>query len=166
VTAPGYSPVVDGKISIPCKIVIEDMSDPLVLELLTILNKSSRNDEDCKRIMALFKEMKKIHVATFADKTGKLNLDKFSLKSIRTWKKHSEKKISDRKQKMGDKYKPFEADYRFAVYQSKYVAKASYINNKTNVNTNECDLLVAIDKYEYEGFTNHKSVMWLSYRYE
>jgi hypothetical protein len=166
VTAPGYSPVVDEKISTPCKISIQDMSDPLVLELLTILNKSSRNDEDRKRIMVLFKDMKKTQVATFADRTGKLNFDKFSLKTIRTWKKHSEKDISDRKQRMGDKYLPFEADNRFREYDSRHNMKIPYINNKTNVNTNECDLLVAIDKYEYEGFTNHKSVMWLSYRYE
>ena len=30
---------------------------------------------------------------------------------------------------------------------------------------NECELLVAYDKYELNGFKNPTTVMWLSYRY-
>jgi hypothetical protein len=34
------------------------------------------------------------------------------------------------------------------------------------IGINECELLAAYDKYEYEGFVNHRATMWLSYRVE
>ena len=91
---------------------------------------------------------------------------------VRAYKKHSLEKIEERKEKMGDSYKPFEAGERFDEYQSKHDLKQPRIlksGKDLSVDTYEID--ACCDKYIYKKFEdskpiiNHKSTIWIGYRF-
>jgi hypothetical protein len=149
-------------ISVPMKIMIEDIDDKLHIRIRDILKKRNRNEEDKKNILDSLKMMITKQSASIVDPTGKFNFDKFILKDIRCYKKYTDKEIDERIKTRGI---PFEADWRFSSYDSYHKLKSSYLNNKETINVNECELLVAFDKYEYEGFVNNKTCIWMSYRF-
>lgn len=155
-------------ISVPCKITVLDPEDKLWEDIRKLVEKSMRSLEDKKHVFDLIQTLIQSSAAKIDDPTNKLisNWKKYTLTNIRSWKTHSEDKIEKRKEKQKDKYKPFEADYRFCEYDSAHRTSNPYINNKAEMNIFNCELLVAFDKYTYEGFVNHKTVVWLSYKYE
>lgn len=153
-------------ISVPLKIMIHDMEDALVNQARQILGKSKRSEGDKKQLLALLHEMSTVGTATISDPTGKFNFGTYTLKDIRCYKQHSKKDIDERKETQGTNYKPFEADWRFREYDSNHTLKTSYINNKREIEINNCELLAAFDKYEYDKFVNHRSCIWISYRFE
>jgi hypothetical protein len=159
----GYVKEDNTHISIPMRISIEDTDDPLYKEYRDIINKTKRSEQDKKRILVLIDKLYKNGNATIIDPTGKFNFSTFILKEVRCWKKSSEDEIAIRIKKNGT---PFEADYRFREYDSKHKIKMPYINNKGNILTNECEMLGCFDKYEYDGFSNNKSIIWISYRFQ
>jgi hypothetical protein len=149
--------------SIPMKLTILDSEDPIAVEIRRILQKKKRTDEDKIRIMELCKKGIDEGSIDCVDPEGKFNFKTYTLKDIRTWKKHTPEEIAERAARTEE---PYEADYRFQQYDSKHRLKMPYINNKSMIGINECELLAAYDKYEYEGFVNHRATMWLSYRVE
>ncbi len=149
--------------AVPMRLTVLEMGDPYMIDLLSILKKKKRNDEDKRRVLERFLQLINNGAMDYVDPTGKFDFRTYTLKDIRTWKQHTPEEIEERKK---EKEEPFEADYRFSEYDSKHRNKMPYINNKGKIGPNECELLVAYDKYEYKGFVNHRSRMWLSYRIE
>lgn len=158
----GYSSSDDTKISIPIRISIEDTEDPLYKEYRHIIQKAKRNEEDKKRILTLIEELHTKGSATIIDHTGKFNFSTYRLKEVRCWKISSKEDIAKR---IADKGTPFESDYRFREYDSKHKIKMPYINNKGKIEQNECEMLGCFDKYDYDGFINNKTIIWISYRF-
>lgn len=160
-------------ISSPCKITVEDTDDSQYTALRSILEKATRNEKDRKQILKLLCTMIEKKTALFDDPTEKFDFKTYTLQEVRTYKdmkllkdeQEKERKYMERANKMGDKYVPFEADYRFKEYQSKHEHKMPYMNNKSKWKQYDCELLAAFDKYEYDGIINHKRVIWLSYKY-
>jgi len=156
-----YSPTTDISCAIPMKLTIYDMDDPLMVELRKIFDKGRRTEADKREILNLLRQMKDAGSMDYQDPTGKFDFRVYVLKDCRTWKKHT---AEENKARIEEKGEPFESDYRFREYDSKHRNKMSYINNKSKIATLECELLVAYDKYEYDGFVNHRACMWLSYK--
>lgn len=152
-------------ISIPVRISIEDMDDPRIEILWNILSNSKRFDTEKKLILTILNDMRNENLVSITDYTGKLDLTRIVVKDVRTWKAHTEIEIEQKKLSKGDKYKPFEDDYRFAEYNSNHSRKQPYINNKNNIHLNECEILFAYDRYKYNDFINPKACVWLSYKY-
>jgi len=143
-------PIIENtNISIPMKITIEDTEDELYTQFRNILKKSRRSEEDKKNILHLLKKMLDKQSASIVDPTDKFDFDKFILKEIRSYNKNTN-----------------EDNYRFKSYDSGHKLKSSYINDKNAINVNECELLAAYDKYDYEGFVNNKTCIWISYKFE
>jgi len=139
----------NSNISIPVKITILDMEDESVKKLRNILKKTKRDDNDKKETLALICDMFKTGTVTFSDPSNKFDFNKFTLTDIRCYKNDLNVE-----------------NYRFSSYASKHETKMPYINNKSEIKENNCELLAAFDRYEYDGFVNHKSWIWLSYRFE
>ncbi len=152
-------------ISVPCKITILDTDSKYYTLIRELLDKKSRNERDKEVILMNLAILIRKQDAEIQDPTQKFDFGKFTLAYIRSWKIHSEEQVKERKESKGDKYTPFEADYRFQEYDSAFKNKKPYINNKGKINVNECELLTAFDTYMLDEFKNHKNVMWLSYKY-
>lgn len=152
-------------ISIPISIAIEDMSDDVIQTLWEHLAKKQRTSQDKQDILNLLDVSVKLGLATLDDPTGKFDFASYTLLHVRTWKKHTQEEIADRNAELGGDCEPFESTYRFREYHSKHTIKEPYINNKAAMQAKTCEILVAYHKYEYKGFTNHKSRIWLSYKY-
>lgn len=154
-------------ISIPMKIQIEDMEDDNVIALFDILKKEKRSKEDKKNIMGFILKGRLANAIVITDKTGKFldNFERCSLKVVRTYSKHTEREIQDRIEEKGEKYKPFENDWRFQQYEANHNQNSPYLNYPTDIEQWECQLYACNDRYVYEGFVNPKQRMWLSYRF-
>jgi hypothetical protein len=151
-------------ISIPIKFEIQEYSSD-VDEIKSLFKKPKCNDEDKKLLMNLLKRCVENEEIQMIDKTNCFNFD-FKLKDMRRYSKHTDVEIEQRKQKMGDKYKEFESDYRFDSYNGHHNQDKSYMNNKNAIDTNECELLCCLNKYSYNGCINTIHTFWISYRYE
>jgi len=163
VVAASYSAPTDSTCAIPIKLSIKDMEDSKVIDIRKIFAKDRRTEADKRCILNLLKQMIDDELIDYQDPTGNFNFSTYTLKDVRTWKQHTTEENEARLKERGSR---FEADYRFREYDSKHRIKMPYINNKSNIGVYECELLVAYDKYEHEGFTNHRSQWWLSYRTE
>jgi hypothetical protein len=162
----GYVVKEKTKISIPMKITILDSEEELYQTYRELLNKPRHSEDEKETILRLIKQMIDKGAAECSDPEGKFDWSSYKIKVVRCWRKHSQEEIDARKRSQGDKYKPFEADSRFSKYHSKHTNKMPYINEKGKMNVKDCDFLAAYDKYEYEGFVNHKTCIWISYRFE
>lgn len=151
-------------IAIPIKFEIQENSSE-VDEIKSLFKKPKCNDEDKKLLMKLLKICVENEDIEMIDKTNSFSFD-FKLKDMRRYSKHSDDDIEQRKQKMGDKYKEFESDYRFDSYNGYHNQDKPYINNKNAIDTNECELLCCLNKYSYNGCINAIHTFWISYRYE
>jgi len=149
-------------ISVPIRFTIEDTDNDSYKELINILRKGTRSEFDKGYMLILMNNLITDSSALYIDHTGKFNFMTYKVKDVRTWKMHTEEEI---KMRVLEGKKPFEADYRFKEYDSAHKLKNPYINNKSNINANECEILVAYDKYVYESFTNNKTCIWISYKY-
>lgn len=139
----------NSNISIPVKITILDMEDESVKKLRNILKKTKRDDNDKKETLVLISDMIETGTATFSDPSNKFDFNKFTLNDIRCYKHGLVKE-----------------NYRFSSYASKHETKMPYINNKSEIKENNCELLASFDRYEHDGCKNHTTIMWLSYRFE
>jgi len=151
----------DSSCSIPIKLTILDMEDKYAVRLHDIFDKVRRSKDDKQKVLKYIKKMIDNGAVDWQDPTGTFNITTYTLKDIRTYKSHTPEENEERKREKGI---PYEADYRFREYDSKHRNRMPYINNKGEIGPNECELLVAFDKYIYDGFTNQKTIMWLSYR--
>jgi hypothetical protein len=152
--------------SIPCKIQILEQDDLDYKHLRTIFEKATRTPEDKKKILKHLRLMIEKGNAEFIDPMNKFDWNAYVLQDVRTWRAPTAEKIEKRIQEKAEKeekYTPLEADYRFREYDAKHKCKVPYMNNKSKMKPLDCELLVAFDTYQYEGFKNHKVVMWLSY---
>lgn len=161
VIATSYAAPADSTIAAPLKLTILEMDDPLVHELWKIFAYADRTAEQKKQILVLVNQGIKKGLIDYKDPTGKFDFSTYTLKAVRTWKQHSAEESAKRLAEVGT---PFEDDYRFREYDSHHRLKEPYLNNKSKFRVLECDLLTAFVKYEYNGFINHKSCMWLGYR--
>jgi hypothetical protein len=144
-------------VSAPCKIQVFDSTDPLFVEFHKILGKSQRSVDDKKRILQILKQLIEEKTAEFKDPTGKFNWDTYTLKDVRSWKTNNQESLEEKNKRA--------ADYRFREYDAKHTLGSSYMNNKGTMKKDECELLSAYDKYVYEGFINHTTIIWLSYKF-
>jgi hypothetical protein len=150
-------------IAIPIKCEIQDNSLH-VDSIKRLFDKPKCNDEDKKILMNLLKICLENGDIVMFDKTKRFTCD-FKLKDIRRYRKHTDQENQERKEKMGEKYKEFESDYRFDSYEGSHNLDKPYINNKNAIDVNECELLCCLNKYSYNGCTNPTHTFWISYRY-
>jgi hypothetical protein len=151
-------------IAIPIKFEIQGESSE-VDSIKSLFKKPKCNDEDKKLLINLLKICVENGDIEMIDKTKCFDFG-FKLKDMRRYSKHTVDEIEQRKQKMGDKYKEFESDYRFDSYNGYHNQDKPYINNKNAIDINECELLCCLDKYSYNGCINATHTFWISYRYE
>jgi hypothetical protein len=155
----------DKGISIPCKIIVTDLEDMYYKQVQTILKEDIRTEKDKKALLNYFRLLKDNQSLQINDPTGKFDFNTFKIKEVRTWKDHTEEQILERMNKQGNKYTPFEADYRFREYDANHRTHHPYINNKSKIMVNECDFLAAVDRYKLDDFKNTTNIFWISYRY-
>jgi len=151
-------------IATPVKIQIDDMEDSDIIKLFGILKKKIRTEEDMRNILTLITEGIKNNTISIIDKTGKFAAERCTLKVVRTYRKKTDIEIQARKEKLGDKYKPHENDWRFSQYEANHNMNTPYLNYP-QIEQWECQLYACNDRYVYEGFVNPKQRMWLSYRF-
>jgi len=154
-----------GEISIPVKIVIDDVSLDSAKELYEHLKLKQRNPASKTAILRLIKAGIAEDNITIIDKTGHFNFETFTLKDVRTYRNKDKESIEDRKLKFGDKYKPFESMWRFSSYDADHIAGRPFMNDKKHVGINECEMLACNDKFAYNGVKNSIREIWLSYKY-
>ena len=85
------------------------------------------------------------------DKSGKFkdNIENFTLNGFRAYKKGL-----------------INANYRFDHYEESYTLNQSYMNAKGDHVANQCEVLMAFDKWILpNGKTNSKSIVWVGYKY-
>jgi hypothetical protein len=134
-------------------------------EIKNLWKKSKRDTADKHKIMMLLKECVENEEIEMNDKTGKFNFE-YTLKDIRSYKKHNQEEIQNRKDLKQENYKPFESDYRFESYKANYSQGTPYINNKTIINQNECEMLCCLNKYSYGDCNNGINEFWISYKFD
>jgi len=155
-------PVVEKRhVSVPCKLQITDPDDPSYVELRNILGCGRRTDEQKQDVLKLLDKMCQRSALVLIDPTAKFGWNSFVIKDIRTYK-NTEEKIQERKQKMGDDYIPVENRWRFKEFDSKHKNNLPY-SATDKLAAGECELYTAYDRYEYDGFVNQKTTMWMCY---
>jgi hypothetical protein len=155
-------PVVEEKrVSVPCKLQITDPDDPSYDELRKILSYARRKDEQKHDVLKLLHEMSQRSALVLIDPTAKFSWKSFTIKDIRTFKKYTEEEIQERKEELGEKYVPIEDRWRFKEFDSKHKNNLPY--SAAKLTPGECHLYIAYDRYEYDGFVNQKTTMWMYY---
>ena len=84
---------------------------------------------------------------------------------MRTYRVKTAEEIQAKMEEKGEEYKIYESGWRFSQYEANYNQGRPYINYLDNIEQGDCQLYACIDRYVYEGFTNPKQRMWLSYRF-
>ncbi len=154
----------DSDIRTPCKVTCLDTDDENWLALQHVLQNSRTTNEDRAEVMNLLDKMYQSGTIELSDPDGLFKFDRFKLKTIRRYRKHSKEQIEERKEQKKEKYTPVEEDYRFDAYQSSHELRLPHIKDKVAIESNECELMCALDKFEYKDTRNPKSVMWFGYR--
>lgn len=150
--------ITGGIVAVPMKIVI-DRDYPLTRNLVTILEKPRRSNEDKKEILRILQAMSLDEESgcDISDPSKKFNFETYTLKDARSYKK-----------KEGG---PKAGEWKFASYMNHYDIKTPFINDRNNIDVNECELLSCIDTYilkDKDGNTkekNTKSIWWMGYKY-
>jgi hypothetical protein len=147
-------------IAVPIKINIQDVDDERIKRLFEIFHKPKRTNH-FKEILDIIRSCKEDGLILWDDTTDKFNFD-YKLTIVRTYNKPSDEVIKKRQE---EGKKPIEYDYRFSKYDASFNIKTPYINEKSKMEKNSCELLVANDNYLCDKFTNYKTQLWLSYKY-
>ena len=151
-------PNAGGIVAIPIKVTL-DRSDPIVIEMIQIAEKTRRTPEDKSKILKLLKEYNTSGECTFEDTTGKFNFDTFTLQNFRSYKKKNNEE-------------PEKGVWKFANYQNHFKIKTPFINSINNIQVNQCEILSCIDTYVLKDKNgkeiekNLKSVWWIGYKYQ
>jgi hypothetical protein len=142
----------NGIIATPVKIVI-DWGEADTKELRDIASKTKRTVADKEKFLRILQKLNndinsdcEIH-----DKIGKFkdNIENFTLNGFRAYKKGL-----------------INANYRFDHYEESYTLNQSYMNAKGDHVANQCEVLMAFDKWILpNGKTNSKSIVWVGYKY-
>ena len=146
-----------GTVAIPIKIIV-DRSDPLVIEIIEIAEKSRRTNEDKILFLAKLKDYVDSGECTFEDKTCKFNFDRMSLKDFRSYKKKENQ--------------PEKGVWKFTNYQNHFMIGTPFINSINHIEPNECEILTCIDTYILHDASgkeiekNLKSIWWIGYKYQ
>jgi len=147
-----------GIVAIPIKITV-DRSDPKIIEMDIIINKSRKDSNDKKIFLELLKECcdnDEID-CDIEDASGKFNFETFSINEFRTYRKKDNG--------------PKNGEWKFKSYQNHFDTKTSFINDKNNHKKNECEILICYDKYILKNESgkkleeNSKSIWWMGYKY-
>jgi hypothetical protein len=136
-------------ISVPIEITILDIESEPWKNIRKIMNSSRRTAEQKQEVLDEIHNLVEKGDAKMEDYTRKFDFENYTLKDIRTYKN-----------------KNIKQNYRFENYHSAFKTHLPYINNKGKMEPFHCEILAAYDIYEFNNFKNHKTVMWLSYRYE
>ncbi len=151
----------------PIKIQIEDMEDESIIALFEILKKEKRMEADRKKIMDILKDGLRTKLVSIIDKTGKFDIDRYTLKVVKTYRKKSEVEIQEERDDMGEKYNPQQhvEGYRFREYEANHNQGQPYTSYQKNIDQWECQLYACNDRYVCGDFVNPKQRMWMSYRH-
>ena len=148
-----------GTISIPVKIVIEDINHPSIQELLTIADIKRKNEAD----KSYFTQLLKICIENedidcyIEDKSQRLDLGKMTLKDFRTYT-----------QKEGG---PKKGSWKFKNYQEHFEVGTPFMNNKNNHEQGDFEILIPRDRYVLRDDKNNiieknsKTIWWIGYKY-
>jgi hypothetical protein len=163
IVLPVVNPVNDedvgGTISIPVKIVIEDINHPSIQELLTIADIKRKNEAD----KSYFTQLLKICIENedidcyIEDKSHRLDLGKMTLKDFRTYTQKEEG--------------PKKGSWKFKNYQEHFEVGTPFMNNKNNHEQGDFEILIPRDRYVLRDDKNHiieknsKSIWWIGYKY-
>ena len=147
--------LVTGTVATPIKIEI-DPDSPRTSELEEIMRKNRKNVEDYSNFTRILKEMvdDDDDDTEIYDKTGKFNWETQKLQQFRCYK-------------TGRKVK----SYRFDKYYNHHVGNAPYINNTTEIQREQCEILTCLDKYVLKDKTgtttykNKKRTWYIGYKY-
>lgn len=153
-------PLAGGNVAIPIMIRV-DRSDPNVQELVEIMKKDTRTEEDRTKFL---KQLKKCVDddeidCEFIDKTGKFNFDLHTIAKgmFRSYKKKEEG--------------PKKGEWKFINYKNHFDSETPFINSKNSIEANQCELYSCVDTYILRNESgellekNEKSVWWLGYKY-
>tara|TARA_Y100000389_G_C17446758_1_gene512103 strand:+ start:98 stop:2380 length:2283 start_codon:yes stop_codon:yes gene_type:complete len=163
IVLPVVNPVNDedagGTISIPVKIVIEDINHPSIQELLNIADIKRKNEAD----KSYFTQLLKICIENedidcyIEDKSHRLDLCKMTLKDFRTYTQKEEG--------------PKKGSWKFKNYQEHFEVGTPFMNNKNNHEQGDFEILIPRDRYVLRDDKNHiieknsKSIWWIGYKY-
>lgn len=151
----------NGTVAIPVKIRI-DRDTPTGHELVEILQHARRTDEQKRRFLELIEiGIKNYAIDEIIDKSKKFvgQIDKFTLKSIRCYKKNESGSNIE--------------SYRFDSYKTNYSLETPLINETGKRRAFECEILTCMDNYivtneageVLEDQSNRRNVWWLGYKY-
>lgn len=163
IVLPVVNPVNDedagGTISIPVKIVIEDINHPSIQELLTIADIKRKNEAD----KSYFTQLLKICIENedidcyIEDKSQRLDLGKMTLKDFRTYTQKEEG--------------PKKGSWKFKNYQEHFEVGTPFMNNKNNHEQGDFEILIPRDRYVLRDDKNNiieknpKTIWWIGYKY-
>jgi len=150
--------ITGGIVAIPVKITV-DWSHTETKKLVAIAEKSRRSPEDKVAFLSILKSMVEDEESgcEFTDKSGKFDFSKFKLKDFRSYKK-----------KEGG---PKSGEWKFMSYKNHHEIKTPFINDKNNIDINECEILTCIDTYLLKDDSGHfeknpKYTWWMGYKYD
>ena len=142
----------NGIIATPVKIII-DWGESDTKELREIAAKTKRSVRDKQNFLRVLQRLNndinsdcEIH-----DKIGEFkdNIENYTLNGFRAYKKGL-----------------IHTNYRFDHYEESYNLNQSYMNAKGDHVANQCEVLMAFDKWILpNGKTNSKSILWIGYKY-
>jgi hypothetical protein len=151
---------INGTVACPIKFEIQDDSHESVIELINIMKKTTRTEDDKKEFMKLLKECVESQVITMNDPFKKFNFE-FKLVDFRCWKK----------QKLNGASSSTDVGvWKFKNYKMNHDAKTPFINNNRGHIKNDCELCSSLDFYRVsdkdgESFINNRNTFWIGYKY-
>tara|TARA_B110000858_G_scaffold187631_1_gene232153 strand:+ start:1458 stop:3920 length:2463 start_codon:yes stop_codon:yes gene_type:complete len=144
----------NGTVATPIKLVIIDDCSKFS-ELSAIMNIQKKTTEQKNDFMKILKEMyDNDELYEFTDKTGKFDWSNQSLIQFRRYQ---------------EGYKA--ETYRFKNYQNHHEQNVEYINNKSKIKPNQCEILTCKDHYKLKynngtkTYNNLKNTWWIGYKY-
>tara|TARA_X000001036_G_scaffold406610_1_gene415436 strand:- start:2559 stop:4835 length:2277 start_codon:yes stop_codon:yes gene_type:complete len=148
-----------GTTAIPIKIMINPNQNDKTKVLIEIANKLRRTEEDKKIFLHLLKEcIEDDEIECEAeDKTGKFNFNTFTLKDFRCYRKKEQP--------------PPIGQWKFPCYQNHFAYESPFINDTSNHEAGECEILVCKDLYIIKDSggnireRNTSTTWWIGYKY-
>ena len=156
---PGNKSCDSGTVSVPIRIEIHDRDDDIVKEMLVIAASAHRTDQQKIKFLSLLKKSVETDVVKLDDTIGKFNFTDYTLTGFRCYRR----KDTSNKVKKGV--------WKFTSYQNHYKEKTCFINDRSNQNKNQCEILTCDGMYCIRDDNNNveeknsDNVWWMSYKY-
>ena len=151
---------VNGTTAIPIKIIVDDDDDNYE-ELVEIAKKSRRTEDEKSQFLKLLEDSVNNPESVFEidDQSGKFNWDNITIKDFRCYRKKEDTDTT-------------KGSWKFKNYQHHFKRHTAFINNTSNHESGDCEILVCLDKYIIQDKNsgevlekNSKLIWWIGYKY-